>query len=110
MAVRSRQVGPFVLTVAAANLYSVPVGRTLIIKTITLYNGTGASANVGLAIQSGGFDYYFLRRTGFANTTSETIAGLELVLNPSMILRGFASVNPGFWLTVSGSLLDGSPS
>lgn len=108
MAVRSRRLfGPTVITNALAAIYTVPAGRTAIVRTTWIYNQNVATQNVRMTVNGtavsdsiGNFEVPAGRGLQL---------GVELVLNPGDVLRAVASLNGAISVTMVGSLLLGAP-
>lgn len=110
MAVRSRRVlGPESHTSASSTLlYTVPSGRTLVIRTVTLtYNGAGGAA--WRLCVNGAATTDAIRRGTFA-AAGEMVLEAWLALNPGDELR-LAGITAGHTINVAvfGALLEGEP-
>ena len=124
MTVRSRRVwGPTKVTTTNYTLvYTVPANRTLVLRSVTFYNGTGADNPFILACNGSDIDHVVLREVILSARTSPALAqsGLNSGMPKSLVAQELI-FNPGDTLYVQcttagyvtagfGSLLDGAPS
>lgn len=108
MAVRSRRVaGPTTLATSSGVIYTVPAGRTLIVRSITLYN-RGANSTSSLVMINGTTGAECIWLVSLATQTSTSFV-VPLVLNPGDVLRAHTTQATHVAMTVFGSLLLGEP-
>lgn len=108
MAVRSRRLyGPALPGLGPTTLYTVPALRTLIIRSIVLWNGSGTTAAVARIHVNGSSSSN--RLWAITVEPEETIVLDEpLILNPGDTLVWTTSNNT-LRVFADGSLLDGAP-
>lgn len=108
MAVRSKRIlGPTQLSTSLTTVYTVPSGRTAIVRTAYIYNQHSTDVSVLLTINGTGV----ADRLGnfLVPAARQIVLPAELVLNPGDVLRASASVSSVAELTLFGSLLLGEP-
>lgn len=108
MAVRSRRVfGPTLLTLVGTALYTVPADRTLVLRTVTLYNRSAAGSVAFLAVNGiTGFEVV-LRRAPAAQNDADPAP--TLIFNPGDVIYGWCTALNAVIATGFGSLLQGAP-
>lgn len=111
MAVRTLQVlQPTLLTTAAlTTVYTVPTGRTLIIKEITVVNGGGVARTWGLANLRSGAAWYWVYLEPISPNIS-TRRQMETVVPEGEVIQAIASLANILTISISGSLLLGASS
>lgn len=106
MTVRSTRVwGPSKFTDTNYHLvYTVPTGRTLVLRTVTFYNASGATNPFILACNGGDADHVVWRKQVLSARTSVGAlqAGTEVAINED-VLQDVMVFNPGDTLYVQGS-------
>ena len=110
MAVRSRRLaGPVTLSTSSeTTIYTVPSGRTAIVRLIALADTGAGGCTVGLSINPGSGAARFARSLAVPASGSITFTA-PLILNPGDVLSGRSVTDTcGCW--VFGSLLLGEPS
>lgn len=109
MAVRSRRLYSANLNTlgATVNIYTVPSGRTLIVRTVTFKRATINATDVEVLIRpagGGGISTWARAALG----TNETVAlPFEIILNPADVLAVFITAR--CYVHAFGSLLLGEP-
>lgn len=93
--------------IASANLYTVPAGRTAIVRTITLYNRGGGTARVLLTL-NGSTGAEAVWGPTLLTQTTEHFNG-SLVMDPGDELRAICTVATSIAVAGFGSLLLGEP-
>lgn len=108
MAVRSRRVlGPTTLGLVVTTLYTVPAGRTLLVRSHDVHNRL-ATAQVWVLYVNGSTAADVIASGSLAGQTSQHFDAVR-ILNPGDTLRGNANIINAIGVTVYGSLLDGEP-
>lgn len=108
MAVRSdRIVGPVLIGAVKTTIYTVPNSRTLVVRTVVLYNNGGAADTCHLAINGSGSANRI--RTRPINANSDSVMTEWLALEPGDELWGICTTGTNVRAWVFGSLLDGAP-
>lgn len=108
MPVRStRLLGPTLLPTTAAALYTVPSGRTAIVRQISIVNSDSVTRTAFLYIGGSGVGNRW-RRVDVASGVSSIDSAFG-VLNPGDVLQGNASAANVLTVTIMGALLDGEP-
>lgn len=109
MAVRSRRVATGVIPAlsSSVNVYTVPAGRTLIVKTIEFGVDAGTPSQLGLRLFDGVGTHTFL----FALIPASTVVRdtVYRVFNPGDVITASTGANP-VYVIVYGVLLLGAPS
>lgn len=110
MSVRARRfVGPTLIAAAGTNLYTVPTGRTLIIRALWVQNASAVATQVRIGIN--GIAAAQQIQNGLvlgANGTSAVTT--PIILNPGDQLWFSLSAAATVYVTGFGSLLLGAPS
>lgn len=113
MPVRSR---PFVgLTSivggAMRTIYTVPAGRTAVVRHYTILNLSGAPRTVRLGVRTGGVNIDVYRHEALPAAAALGGDGLDLVLGPGDSLLAYCDtgVSQPMHIFASGSLLLGEP-
>lgn len=88
-------------------IYTVPNSRTLVVRTVVLYNNGGAADTVHLAINGSGSANRI--RTRPINANSDSVMTEWLALEPGDELWGTSTLGTNSRAWVFGSLLDGAP-
>lgn len=114
MPVRSRSVAAVdSINVGSVHfVYTVPAGRTLIVKWWSAYNATGSARSVRLLVRRNGVNVSIARHAALPALATLQLPGEELVANPGDMLGvqlGTETTNGGLEVYVSGSLLEGEP-
>lgn len=107
MAVRSRRIlGPVVLPVVAAVIYTVPADRTLLIRTCTFFNNTAVpqTTRVGTSASAANSVYWVALPAG----PVIAVFTHQVILNPGDQLWGLSTTGVSV-CHLFGSLLDGAP-
>lgn len=108
MAVRTKQLANGVLTTALTTLYTVPEGKTAIIKSIYFYNPVGgATSTVFFSALIGGNARGVSIQPGIAANSDTSEPYYWLVLGPGDSLRGSANPASAVQFIVSGTELAG---
>jgi len=105
VAVRSRRLwGPVALPAASAAVvvYTVPAGRTAVVRGLVTYNDLGIANQITLKINGA-----LWWGNNFANNQLVAVVPTEVVLSPGDVLR--CSCTLASHVTGFGSLLDGVP-
>lgn len=91
-------------------LYTVPAGRTLIIRELFLCN-LGASTTIALTVNDGGGggDLRWWAGTVAASPNTSYLDVDSLVFNPGDVLKATAGALTPVHCTAFGALLDGAP-
>lgn len=106
MAVRSKRIlGPVALPAAAAGIYTVPAGRTLVVRTVTFFNNTGAAQICRLSTTASAAN-----SVAYANVLAATPAIFEhwMAFNPGDTIFGFSTAGTAV-VHIFGALLLGEP-
>lgn len=101
-----RLCNPTQLTTSGQTLYTVPAGKTAIIKQLVVTNVTGSSATFSLYIGSAATPNALFSATSVA-ANDAIVINLSQVLNSTEILTALASANSTLNITISGVENDG---
>lgn len=99
--------GPVTVTNTLSTIYTVPAGRTLIVRSLWCYNSNAAAQSTRLTINGTALSDSIANLEVPASRNLQVVA--ELVLNPGDVLRAVASLTGVITLTAFGSLLLGEP-
>lgn len=103
----TRLVNPTQLTTSASSaLYTVPTGKSAIIKQLVVTNTTASPANFTFYINGTTIDKALFRNTSVAGNDAVVI-NLSQVINSGETVNALASANTTLNLTVSGVVNDG---
>lgn len=115
MAVRSRLLaaGSSIQALGHRDVYTVPSGRTAVIRFWRATNRAGGALTVVWGVRSGGVNPSFDYASALADGASMGSVSGDLVLGPGESLTLYASgaqgTNPAVHYVVAGSLLEGAP-
>lgn len=115
MAVASARLGSVVGLVAGskAKVVTCPAHRTLVVRTATAHNGSGAAVGVLVTVRTPVAHIYTLFRVAPAANATTTVSGAFYVLHPGDELyaevQSTATGTLPVELTVHGANLDGAP-
>lgn len=101
-----RLCNPTQLTTSGQTLYTVPAGKTAIIKQLVVTNVTGSAATFSLYIGSATAANALFSATSVA-ANDAIVINLSQVLNSTEILTALASANSTLNITISGVENDG---
>lgn len=108
MATRTKRLAAqFTATTVAANIFTCPIGRTALVRSVWLVNVAGASSQATLELIADGQPAAGLWLRTMASNEAFQISTM-FAMNPGDILRGRASTN-SIRMWVFGSLLMGEP-
>lgn len=96
-----RLIGPTVLANAAATLYTVPTGSTVIVRHIRVANTTGGAVTATLSIGADAAGTRLLPALSVAANSVYDWTGF-LVVNSAEIIQGFAGAATSLTITISG--------
>jgi hypothetical protein len=99
--VAARQIGPTLLTAAAATIATVPVNTTWILRNIHVANGSANSIAVNLSIGTFAAGTAFYNSVWLPGNGSLDWSGF-MVVNASEIIQAFASTASVLALTIAG--------
>lgn len=108
MAVRTKQLANGVLTTTLTSLYTVPAGKTAIIRSIHYYNPAGgATTTVFFSALIGGNSRGIVISPGVLVNTTPLFPDFWFVLGPGDSLRGSANPSSAVQFLISGAELEG---
>lgn len=108
MAVRSKVLASAVATTTLTTIYTVPAGRTAIIKQLSIYNPSGgATTTLFVSMLIGGSARGLFLETGIAPNSSSGATAMYVVLGPGDSLRISANPSSALQFTAHGVELDG---
>lgn len=114
MAVRSRLLAAVasIPVGVSTDVYTVPGGRTAIVRHWSVVNQTGETRRVLLSVRTGGTVVRFASRPVLLNDETWQAAVAELVVNPGDSIAAYHSgtgTHGGLHVVLAGSLLEGAP-